>query len=87
MVRVTKPVFTMNSMKRLLKELRRWRYLARDPDAGAALEVTVRVLDLRVDVHLVGLTARSLTALAAVEHVDLPAQVAVRETLSSLKIS
>ena len=89
MVRVTKPVFTrgmmmmmmmMKKRRMLLKELRRWRYLACLADAGADHEILPAPFLLRIDVNLVILVPGWFNV-AAVVNVYLPAQITMRETL------
>lgn len=65
----------------LLKELRRWRYLACLADAGADHEILLPLFLLRIDVNLVILVPGWFNV-AAVVNIYLPAQITMRETLN-----
>lgn len=71
MMGVTMTVIAVRMMNMLLmKELRRWRYLARYGYAGAVLQILI----LRHRVHLVLLAGRRrLAGITAVVNVYLPA--------------
>lgn len=94
MIRVTKPVFTRGMMmmmmmkkkrRMLLKEVRRWRYLACLADARADLQILPPPSLLRIHVNLVILVPGRFNV-AAVVNVYLPAQITMRETLRTLDL-
>lgn len=71
----------MMGMLMMMKELRRWRYLARHRNTGAVLQVLAILLRLRVHLALLARRRRRLALVADVVNVDLPAQVTMREAL------
>jgi len=73
MMRVT-AVFAVRMMGMLLmKELRRWHYLARHGNTSAVFQVLMILVWLGVYLVFLAGRRRRLTDVAAVENVDLPA--------------
>lgn len=80
-------VFAVRMMGMLLmKELRRGRYLARHGNTSAVLQILVILVRFHVHLVLLAGRLRRLADVAAVENVDLPAQVTMREALENKRM-